>query len=755
MDIEALRERLRSETAAPRSSAAPDASRWQDHEECYANEYADVANTPPIDVVAYVAAFDCVEPGGWLFGVQTADAWSAESLDYMAISIDSDDSLATGCNGDDYVVLGYYDPDEADLVAAVFSMGDCSEEAFALEASATLVHPEPTEAYLLFDNVAIGSPSRIRWYGEIAAVSDADSEFFPKDGEHVESGFEVDCTPTAYDGFTASTKSPSAAARGLRAAGYRDVTVRPHGLVSFAGSDAAAARALLRRTDPAARVAPNRLMRWSLVPNDPQLPEQWNLAAVRAPQAWDITRSAPSITVAVIDSGIDATHPQLAGKLVGGYDVTTDTPLGTGDSDRVGHGTAVAGIIAARTNDGAGLAGLGFDTTVMPVKAGDEDGPTNADVAEAIYWAVDHGARIVNMSLGDCAPSSVIEDAVDYAESKGVLLVASAGNDGPGAPATYPAAYPSVIAVGATGHDGAIAEYSNTGAFVDIVAPGGTGDGEPSHSIPVLEPGGGEAAYDGTSFSAPHVAAAAALVLSTNAGAPLDYLRNQLLTTARDLGAPGRDDVYGVGLLDAARAVGNAPPSGPAPQPAQPKPGTAPDGPTLAAPVLATAGVVIRIGGSARPGSLVELWGVTAPNRTITRVNTPAVRADANGVWQMAIRPLRNVTLQARVGSLGSPTRFTAVRTNVVQSVSPLAGCVVQVSGAVFEPKPGATVYMRAVTSSGSTITLGTGAVQRDGRFLLRRAFPCGATLRVYTVIAGDAVNRPGSTPTQRVTTRR
>jgi len=177
--------------------------------------------------------------------------------------------------------------------------------------------------------------------------------------------------------------------------------------------------------------------------------------------------------------------------------------------------------------------------------------------------------------------------------------------------------------------------------------------------------------------------------------------------------------------------------------------------PTISAPATATAGVLTTVSGTAPPGAEVALWGVTAPNGTMTRVNTPAAVADSSGAWSKTIRPLRNVTLQARVGSAGSATRFIAVSTAVHQSVAALSGCVVQVSGSVFEPKPGASVFIRALDAGGNTVSLGSGVVQRDGRFLLRRAQTCGQRLAVYTVISGDNVNRPGATTSQAITTRR
>ncbi|HVF19094.1 MAG TPA: plastocyanin/azurin family copper-binding protein [Mycobacteriales bacterium] len=186
---------------------------------------------------------------------------------------------------------------------------------------------------------------------------------------------------------------------------------------------------------------------------------------------------------------------------------------------------------------------------------------------------------------------------------------------------------------------------------------------------------------------------------------------------------------------------------------ASPLPSGSSQPPTLVAPTTAVAGVVVAVSGTAAPGALVEVFGVTAPNATLLKVNETT--ADSAGNWSRTIRPLRNVNLQARSGGQVSPTRFIAVRTAVRESVAALAGCVVQVSGSVFEPKPGRTVFLRAVDSTGRTVSLGTGTVQSDGRFLLRRPYPCGQTLRVYAVIEGDNVNRPGATGTQTVSTRR
>jgi len=729
---------------------APPAWDAKQSQACSGTKYTDGRDLTPIDVVTYQAAYGCVETGGWLFAVTTFDSWQRSALDFYEVRIDADLLPATGCGGFEYAVVGFYDAATDDLLAGVFRAPTCNPDDLALASSASLLQPTPQDAGLLFDNLAIGDPAQLRWFAEIAATSDADPERLPKSGSNVEQGYLDECPTASAGGSYVTQSSQPGLASQLRGAGLTRVRQHGYGIVTFDAPGHGVARAAARAIDAGLVVDVNHRRSWSVVPNDPIFPRQWSLQAVRAPQAWDLTRGSRSIAVAVLDSGVDATHPQLAGKLLPGYDSTTGAALASGNTDDAGHGTAVTGVVAAATNDGSGLASLGWETRVIPVKVGGPDGSTTADLAEGIRWAVDAGARLLNISLGSCTQTEVERSAIAFAESRNVLVVASAGNSGAGAPASYPAAYPSVLAVGATGFDSTVAVYSNTGPYVDLVAPGGSGDGVADHSIRVLRAGGGETVVDGTSFSSPLTAAAAALIYSRTPSATPASVRAALTSTAVDRGPAGRDDAYGAGQLDAAAAVATAGSTTPSPTPT-----SAPVAPTLAAPTTATAGVLITVGGSARPGDVVELFGVTAPNATITRVNTPAVVADDFGRWSKTIRPLRNVNLQARVGSLVSPTRFIAVSTAVRQSVAPLAGCIVQVAGSVFEPKPGATVFIRALDRTGRTVSLGTGLVEADGRFLLRKPYACGEPLAVYTVISGDNVNRPGGTPTQQVTTRR
>ncbi|MBL8145059.1 MAG: S8 family serine peptidase, partial [Anaerolineae bacterium] len=237
-------------------------------------------------------------------------------------------------------------------------------------------------------------------------------------------------------------------------------------------------------------------------PNDPLYPEQWALAAIGAPEAWAVrSSSAAPVTVAVIDSGICAGHPDLAGRIVAGYDFLDNDDL---PQDTFGHGCAVSAIVAANANDGMGMAGVAPNARIMPLRVLDEHGigPYSA-VAAALVYAADHGAQVINLSLGGAAASSVLEDAVQYALNKGVAVVAAAGNGGATAPILYPAAYSPVIAVGAFDASGAPASFSSGGTSADVLAPG----------VNILSAAldGGYTRLNGTSFAAPYVAAAIAL----------------------------------------------------------------------------------------------------------------------------------------------------------------------------------------------------------------------------------------------------
>lgn len=316
------------------------------------------------------------------------------------------------------------------------------------------------------------------------------------------------------------------------------------------------------------------------VPNDPSFAAQWGLAKINCPAAWDRTTGSANITVGVLDTGIDLDHPELAALLVPGQDMVDLGPNPTppagfrfeGDfqgrdnvpQDEVGHGTHVAGTIACASNNNAGVAGVTWSCRLMPVKVltrivnltnpNDVRGVgSSADIAAGIRWAVDNGARVLNLSLSGPVETQVERDAVAYAISRGAVVVAAMGNNG-GQIVRFPAAFPDVVAVGAIDQNDQRAPFSNTGPHIDVAAPG----------VGVLSTvwDNGFATFDGTSMASPHVAGVAALILSCNGNLTGPQVADIIRTTARPLqvnpGDPVPNDTFGHGCVDALAAVNRA-----------------------------------------------------------------------------------------------------------------------------------------------------------------------------------------------------
>ncbi len=339
-----------------------------------------------------------------------------------------------------------------------------------------------------------------------------------------------------------------------------------------------AARQLAR--DPVVRfVEPNLVLRAFQVPNDPLFGNEWGLrnvgqaggtagADVHATSAWDMTTSAGT-TVAVVDTGVDRSHPDLAPNIW--TSPVTGSPGwnfidGSPDSnDDAGHGTHVAGIIGARGNNGIGIAGIDWNIKIMPLKFLDANGQGNtADAADAIGYAVANGARVVNASWGGPDFSEALYEAVQSAGTKGVLFVAAAGNDGQNTDASheYPADFnlPNVVSVAATDRNDNLADFSNFG-------PGSVGLGAPGDDIystvpPATDPSG-YTSFSGTSMATPFVSGAAALYLSTHPQATPDQIRTAILQTVDPLPALAGKVASG-GRLDIAKLLGVPPPSAPA-----------------------------------------------------------------------------------------------------------------------------------------------------------------------------------------------
>ena len=323
-------------------------------------------------------------------------------------------------------------------------------------------------------------------------------------------------------------------------------------------------------------VEPNYLYRLSDLPDDALLPEQWQLVRL-APfgvrGAWAASTGA-GITVAVIDSGVDVGHPDLAPNLwtnpreVAGNGVDDDGNGHVDDvhgwnfvsddgavGDDVGHGTAVAGVVAARGDNGIGVAGVAWRARVMALKVANASGTATADrVAAAIRYAGDNGARIVNVSLNGPDRSASIEEAIQAVQARGTIVVASAGNDGVDLSATpsYPASYPedNVISVGSIGRGGAVSRFSNRGTRVDLYAPG--------EGILSTARDGDYGVYRGTSMAAPHVAGTLALMESARPTADLTRLRGALGASA----SPAAIAAATTRRLDPVRAVDAVLPAG-------------------------------------------------------------------------------------------------------------------------------------------------------------------------------------------------
>ncbi len=292
---------------------------------------------------------------------------------------------------------------------------------------------------------------------------------------------------------------------------------------------------------------------------DPRRAEQWNLDQIGVEGAWSSVDPS-GIVVAVIDTGLRADHEDFSGaQVLPGVDATAfvdgagrsaTAPIGGrigAASDPVGHGTFVGGIVGAGFRNGRGIAPVAPGVQVLPITTFSNDGLGSSEaVAPAIVWAVDHGADVVNLSLGSVHSDPTMHAAVAYAESRGVVVVAAAGNYGMAIP-VYPAAYPEVLAVAATDRSGRRASFSEMGPWVDLAAPG---DDVASTTVD-----GGYGTWRGTSFAAPHVSAAAALVLAARPDATPAQVRALLVNHSRDAGAQGFDELYGWGILDVGAAV--------------------------------------------------------------------------------------------------------------------------------------------------------------------------------------------------------
>lgn len=287
--------------------------------------------------------------------------------------------------------------------------------------------------------------------------------------------------------------------------------------------------------------------------SDPKFSDQWNLSKINTATAWDISQSGPHVQIAILDSGINKNHQDLVNKVVAEANFTTESTT----DDRYGHGTHVAGIAAAVTNNSIGVAGVGYNAQLMSGKILDRRGRGYYSwLINALIWAADSGAEIINMSVGGTATSQALSEAIDYASNKGVVLVAAAGNSGSSTP-SYPAAYPVVLAVAASDKSDQKPSFSNWGSWVDVAAPG--------TSILSLDKSGGYITKTGTSMAAPHVSGIAALLWGTQWGSSAPAVVDRIQTTS--LRTPATGQYWQFGRVDAAAALGFTPAPIPSPSP--------------------------------------------------------------------------------------------------------------------------------------------------------------------------------------------
>ncbi|MEZ0373375.1 MAG: S8 family serine peptidase [Candidatus Sericytochromatia bacterium] len=303
---------------------------------------------------------------------------------------------------------------------------------------------------------------------------------------------------------------------------------------------------------PAAQPRPGQR---GALPDDPLLPAQYGYSITGTDRIWQTQPGRPEVIVAVVDSGIDGSHPEFQGQLLPGFDFTPKVPVPGGNIDGYGHGTHVAGVIGARSNNGIGIAGIAPGCKLLPVRIFDEFGHSAEGIsAAAVIWAVDHGAKVINASWGSPMEGEASKAAYQYAIQKDVVFVAAVGNSGSNDTMYYPGASEEAIGVAATTDIDTWGSFSTYGDWVDLAAPG---KGILS-TFPLAKggvKGSGYRIMEGTSMAAPFVTAAAALVRSQHLDWTQAQVRTQLERTAKDVIMTGPDPYAGHGRVDIARAV--------------------------------------------------------------------------------------------------------------------------------------------------------------------------------------------------------
>ncbi|MBM2621597.1 S8 family serine peptidase [Actinoplanes sp. LDG1-06] len=392
--------------------------------------------------------------------------------------------------------------------------------------------------------------------------------------------------------------------------------------------------------------------------------QQWDFSKISVADAWKKSTGEGTV-VAVLDSGVDAKHPDLVGNLVAGYDAIANTAGGTTDPN--GHGTHVAGTIAAVTGNGVGVSAVAPGAKVMPVRVlGANGSGVMSDTAEGIIWAADHGADVINMSLGSKSKVNAVSTAISYARSKGVVVVAAAGNEREkGSPTSYPAADAGVIGVAATDSADKVATYSNSGSYVDVAAPG---TAILSTYPTALGKKTGYASMSGTSMASPHVAAVAALLKAAQPSITPDQVQSALETSAVDLGAKGRDNDFGYGRIDAAAALATVTTT----TPATTTPATTT--PTTTAPATTTptaspsTSAPATTAPTTAPATIAPTTATPTPSKTTTSA-TPVVRV-ATSSTSVAQNSAAMITYTVTAGDVAWANKPVQIGVNATGSAS-------------------------------------------------------------------------------------
>ncbi|MGZ8480928.1 MAG: S8 family serine peptidase [Candidatus Limnocylindria bacterium] len=291
--------------------------------------------------------------------------------------------------------------------------------------------------------------------------------------------------------------------------------------------------------------------------NDPRSGEQYSLDRMQVRSAWGLSPGGASI-VAVLDTGVQFDHPDLAGRLLEGHDFVNNDPDATDDN---GHGTWVSGIIAANPNEGYGMAGISWNDWILPVKIMNGSGlGDTSDLTSGIIYAADRGATVINMSVGGFPYSQYVQDAVNYAWTKGAVLIGAAGNNRR-EETFYPASYANVVSVSATQPDDEFSNWSSYGSKVDVSAPGSQVLTTHCYTCAGKESWGTHTKISGTSFATPNVAGVVALIRGRFPSESPAQIVNRLFASVDDMGYPGWDNRYGLGRVNAARALGGGTPT--------------------------------------------------------------------------------------------------------------------------------------------------------------------------------------------------